>query len=89
MPLELRLGDLSRPELENLILAEHGLLQRVLKAVRDNAPAEWRVRREVEREIDNAYDRRPIMRALVKATTTELDRKEVQRNAARWGRWGP
>ena len=81
------LAALTRRELENLLLTEHGALTRVLEAVRDNTRPEWKVRREVERIIDQAVDRRPFVVAYTRGAETELGRLRASRNAVRWSRW--
>ena len=55
------LAGLSRRELENLLLTEHGALARILAAVRSCTEPQWKVRREVERIIEEAVDRRPFV----------------------------
>ena len=49
MTAYLNLRDLSRRELENLLLTTQGACLRTLEAVRRHADPTWRVRREVER----------------------------------------
>ena len=78
---------LTRRELENLLLTEHGALTRVLEAVRDNTRPEWKVRREVERIIDQAVDRRPFVVAYTRGAETEIGHLRASRNAVRWSRW--
>jgi hypothetical protein len=51
-----KLADLSRTELENFVLNEHGLMKRVLEAIRAGTKPEWKVRREVEALVDEAYE---------------------------------
>ena len=81
------LAALSRRELENLLLTEHSALTRVLEAVRDNTRPEWKVRREVERIIDQAVDRRPFVVAYTRGAEMELGRLRASQNAVRWSRW--
>ena len=81
------LAALSRRELENLLLTEHGALTRVLAAVRNSTEPQWRVRREVERIIDEAIDRRPFVVAYTRGTEADLGRIRACRNAVRWTRW--
>ena len=84
MTRTINLSDLDRRALENLILAEHGLLRRVLEAVREYTEDDWRVRREVERVVDEYQDRRPILYAIVRTKVTSLERSNAERNAERW-----
>lgn len=81
------LAALSRRELENLLLTEHGALARVLEAVRSCTEPQWKVRREVERIIEGAVDRRPFVVAYTRGSEAELGRARANRNAAQWGRW--
>ncbi|MGI0128758.1 MAG: hypothetical protein ACREEC_01155 [Thermoplasmata archaeon] len=83
----LALAELSRRELENLLLAEHGALSRILRTVRDHTEPQWKVRREVERIVDEAVDRRPFVVAYVRASEIDSARVRTVRNAARWDRW--
>jgi len=78
---------LSRRELENLLLTEHGALARVLTAIRSATELQWNVRREVERIIEEAVDRRPFVFAYTRATEADLGRNRASRNAVRWSRW--
>jgi hypothetical protein len=78
---------LSRRELENLLLTEHGALSRVLAAVRSYTELQWKVRREVERIIEEAVDRRPFVVAYTRGSETNLGRIRASRNAVRWVRW--
>ena len=81
------LAALSRRELENLLLTEHGALSRILAAVRDWTEPQWKVRREVVRIIEDAVDRRPFVVAYTRGAETELGRLRASRNAIRWSRW--
>ena len=81
------LAALSRRELENLLLTEHGALARVLEAVRSCTEPRWKVRREVERIIEEAVDRRPFVVAYTRSSEVELGRVRANRNAAQWDRW--
>ena len=78
---------LSRRELENLLLTEHGALSRVLAAVRSCTGPQWKVRREVERIIEEAVDRRPFVVAYTRGSEANLGRIRASRNAVRWSRW--
>jgi trehalose-6-phosphatase len=82
------LSSLSRRELENLLLTEHGALARVLEAVRSTTEPNWKVRREVERIIEEAVDRRPFVVAYARGSAVELSRTHARRNEAQWSRWG-
>jgi hypothetical protein len=81
------LVSLSRRELENLLLTEHGALTRILEAVRENTRPDWKVRREVERIVEEAVNRRPFRVAYERAARTELDRARVAKHAAQWTEW--
>ena len=81
------LAALSRRELENLLLTEHGALSRVLEAVRSWTEPQWKVRREVERIVEEAVDRRPFVVAYERGTAADLGRIQACRNAVRWTRW--
>jgi hypothetical protein len=87
MPAYLHLSDLSRRELENLLLTVQGAYLRTLEAVRTHAELSWRVRREVERIAQETVDRRPFARAFVRLTETRLERVREAANAAWWDRW--
>jgi hypothetical protein len=87
MTRHVELAALTRRELENLLLTEHGALSRVLEAVRENTRPEWKVRREVERIIEDAVDRRPFVVAYTRGTQVDLGRIRARRNAVRWTRW--
>jgi len=87
MTRQVELASLTRRELENLLLTEHGALSRVLEAVRENTKPEWKVRREVEQIIDQAVDRRPFVVAYTRGSEAELGRQRASRNAVRWARW--
>jgi trehalose-6-phosphatase len=78
---------LSRRELENLLLTEHGALARVLATVRNCTQPQWKVRREVERIIEEAVDRRPFVVAYERGTAADLGHIQACRNAVRWTRW--
>ena len=81
------LATLSRRELENLLLTEHGALSRVLEAVRTYTEHQWKVRREVERIVQEAVDRRPFAVAYTRGLETEIERRRSDHNAAQWARW--
>ena len=81
------LASLSRRELENLLLTEHGALARILAVVRCDAEPQWKVRREVERIVEEALDRRPFVVACTRGTEADLGRIRASRNAVRWVRW--
>jgi hypothetical protein len=81
------LAALSRRELENLLLTEHAALSSVLTAVRANTEVRWKVRREVERIVEETVDRRPFVVAYVRGAEADLERQRSDRNAAQWGRW--
>ena len=87
MPAYLNLYNLSRRELENLLLAVQSAYLRTLEAVRTHAEPSWRVRREAERIAQETVDRRPFARAFVRFTETRLERAREVANAARWDRW--
>jgi len=87
MTRHVELAALTRRELENLLLTEHGALSRVLEAVRENTRPEWKVRREVERIIEDAADRRPFVVAYTRGTQVDLGRIRARRNTVRWTRW--
>ena len=81
------LAALTRRELENLLLTEHGALARILAVVRSCTEPQWRVRREVERIVEEAVDRRPFVVAYERGTAADLGRIQSCRNAVRWTRW--
>ncbi len=81
------LAALSRREIENLLLTEHGALSRVLEAVRTHTEPQWKVRREVERIVQEAVDRRPFVVAYTRGLETEIERRRSDHNAAQWARW--
>jgi hypothetical protein len=81
------LAALSRRELENLLLTEHGALARILAAVRSCTEPQWKVRREVERIIEEAVDRRPFAVAYERGTAADLSHIQASRNAVRWTLW--
>ena len=81
------LAALSRRELQNLLLTEHGALARILAAVRSCTEPQWKVRQEVERITEEAVDRRPLVLAYERGTAADLDRIQACRNAVRWTRW--
>ncbi len=87
MTRQVELAGLSRRELENLLLTEHGALSRILRAVRDFSDPQWKVRREVERIVEEAVDRRPFVVAYVRAAEVDRTRVRTASNAARWGKW--
>jgi hypothetical protein len=82
------LAVLSRRELENLLLTEHGALVRILEAIRTCTEPQWKVRREVERIVEEALYRRPFVAAYARGIDADRGRIRVQRNAVRWDRWG-
>lgn len=82
------LAVLSRRELENLLLTEHGALVRILKAIRTCTEPQWKVRREVERIVEEAVDRRPFIVAYGRGVDVDRARFRNHRTAVRWGRWG-
>ena len=81
------LASLSRRELENLLLTEHGALARILHAVRSWTEPQWKVRREVERIVEEALDRRPFAAAYTRGLEIDLGRIRACRNAVRWTQW--
>ena len=87
MTRHVELASLTRRELENLLLTEHRALTRILGAVRENTRPDWKVRREVERVIDEAVDRRPFVVAYARGAEADLGRARATRNARRWSRW--
>jgi hypothetical protein len=87
MPAYLNLSDLSRRELENLLLTVQGAYLRTLEAVRTHTEPSWKIRREVERIAQETVDRRPFVRAFVRFTETRLERSRGAANAAWWDRW--
>ena len=87
MPAYLNLSDLSRRDLENLLLTVHGAYLRTLETVRTLTEPSWKVRREVERIAEETVDRRPFARAFVRFTETRLERARGAANAAWWDRW--
>ena len=87
MPTYLNLSDLSRRELENLLLTVHSAYLLTLSAVREQTDPAWKVRREVERIAQETTDRRPFVRAFVRFEETRRDRGRTTANAARWNLW--
>ncbi len=80
----LDLSSLSRRELENLILTEHGALSRVLRAIRESTTEDWKVRRAVERIVEEAVDRRPFVVAYIRSGESKAAELAAQRNASYW-----
>ncbi len=87
MPAYPNLTDLSRRDLENLLLTVHGAYLRTLETVRTLAEPSWKVRREVERIAEETVARRPFARAFVQFAETRLERAKGAVNAAWWDRW--
>ena len=87
MPAYMNLPDLSRRELENLLLTVQGAYLSTLAAVRTHTEPNWKVRREVERIAQETVDRRPFVLAFVRFTETRLERAREAANAAWWDRW--
>ena len=81
------LTSLSRRELENLLLTEHGALARILDAVRSWTGPQWKVRREVERNVEEALDRRPFAVAYARGLEEDLGRIRACRFVVRWTEW--
>jgi hypothetical protein len=79
------LAALSRRELENLLLAEQGGLARILQVVHTCTEPPWNVRREVERIVEGAVDRRPFLAAHLRGVEADQARLQADRNAVRWG----
>jgi hypothetical protein len=82
------LAALRRRELENLLLTEHGALARILEVVRTCTEPQWKVRREAERIVEEAVDRRPFRVAYARGVEADHARIRAERYAVRWGRWG-
>ncbi|HEV2317510.1 MAG TPA: hypothetical protein VGV89_08070 [Thermoplasmata archaeon] len=87
MPVYRNLSNLSRRELENLLLMVQGAYLRTLETVRTHAEASWKVRRDVERFAQETADRRPFVRAFVRFTETRMERAQGVAYAAWWDRW--
>jgi len=87
MTRRVELAALTRGELENLLLTEHSALSRVLEAVRKNTRPEWKVRREIERIVDEAVDRRPFVVAYTRGAEATPGQIRASRNVVRWARW--
>ena len=87
MTAYLDLRDLSRRELENLLLTVQGAYLRTLQAVRTHAEPGWKVRREVERIAEETADRRSFAQAFVRLTETRRERARVAANSGRWESW--
>jgi len=83
----LKLADLNRRELENLLLTEHGLLRRILDVIREGTKPEWKVRRDIEQLLEDAYDKRPFRVALVRGMVTSRERDRAYRNEESWRGW--
>ncbi len=81
------LVSLSRRDLENLLLTEHAALSAVLEAVRSHTETQWKVRREVERIVQGAVDRRPFVVAYRRGVEADLERHRANRNTAQWDNW--
>jgi hypothetical protein len=88
MSAEVELSMLNRRELENLILTEHGALTRILEAVRSSTDPNWKVRREVERIVQETADRRPFIVAFRRSAESEVATRRSGLNARRWREWG-
>lgn len=87
MTRQVELSSLSRRELENLLLTEHGALARILETVRSTTEPNWKVRREVERIVQEAVDRRPFVVAYERGVRSDVGRALAARNSARWSHW--
>ena len=87
MPTYVDLNDLSRRELEDVLLTFHGAYLETLRAVRQLTEPGWKVRREVERIAQETANRRPFARAFVRSVETRQDRVQAAVNAARWDNW--
>lgn len=83
----LNLSDLSRRELENLLLTVHSAYLRTLQVVRTHAEPGWKVRREVEQIAVETAARRTLTLALVRSVAGRQARTRGEVNAARWQRW--
>ncbi len=81
------LDALSEPQKDALLLTTFSLLHRLLDAVRENTEPGWKVRREVEKLVEEAADRRPFRLALERSYGRTLEANRAARNAARWGGW--
>ncbi|HEV2449658.1 MAG TPA: hypothetical protein VGU43_04515 [Thermoplasmata archaeon] len=87
MSAEVDLESLTRRELENLMLTEHGALTRILEAVRMYSEPGWKVRREVERIVKEAADRRPFAVAFQRSADATLSELRSDSNERRWRQW--
>ena len=84
MPTYLNLSDLSRRELEDMLLTVHSAYTRSLKAVRECCAPGWKVRQSVEAIASEVRDRRVFTRAFARLGETRNADRERARNAAFW-----
>ncbi len=87
MTAYLNLSDLSRRELENLLLTVHSAYLRTLQVVRAHAEPGWKVRREVERIAEETAARRVLVLSRIRSVETRQERARGPVNAARWQLW--
>lgn len=87
----LDLSLLSRKQLEDLLLTEHGALTKVLQAVREKAKPDWSVTRAVEKIVAEATDARPFLVAYTRSVGSVVEERDAanlaRRNEAQWTRF--
>lgn len=83
--MKVELSDLTREQLERLVLIQQGRLNRILKAVADHTEAGWKVRKAVDAEVETWQHRTEYVRDL--ALQQAQERREALQNETRWGRW--
>jgi hypothetical protein len=81
------LNALTEPQKDALLLTTFSLLHRLLAAVREHTEPGWKVRREVEKLVEEAADQRPFRLALERSYSRTFEESRTARNAARWGDW--
>lgn len=84
MTAYLNLSDLSRRELEDMLLTVHSAYMQTLVSIRSNAPPGWKVRREVEAVAEEVRDRRVFTRAFARFGETRDAALERGRNDRLW-----
>lgn len=77
------LSSLTRRELKNMLLTEHGAPTRILDTLRTETEPTGKIRREVERIIEEVVDRRPFAVDHVRAAGPDDTRIRSSRSAGR------
>lgn len=92
MTRTLDLSLLTRKQLEDLLLTEHGALTKVLQAVREKCRPDWSVSRAVEKVVAEATDARPFLVAYTRSIGSVVEERDLanaaRRNDAQWAQVG-